>query len=92
MRFPQDGERGVLLFTATMTVVRNGRIQEVPFDTQSEAFGLGVKQGATLSTVPATDNERRKVRIGSETRSRMGVARLGPEYLGLTKLVHGGPS
>lgn len=60
----QDGERGVLLFTATMTVVRNGRVQEVPFDTQAEAFGLGIKQGATLSTVPARETEGRKVHRG----------------------------
>lgn len=52
----------MLLFTATMTVVRNGRVQEVPFDTQSEAFGLGIKQGATLSTVSAREAEGRKVR------------------------------
>lgn len=47
----QDGERGVLLFTATMTVVRNGRVQEVPFDTQTEAFDVGDKRGVTLPTV-----------------------------------------
>lgn len=54
----------MLLFTATMTVVRNGRVQEVPFDTQAEAFGLGIKQGATLSTVSARETEGRKVRSG----------------------------
>lgn len=56
----------MLLFTATMTVVRNCRVQEVPFDTQAEAFGLGVKQGATLSTVSARETEGRKVRIGGQ--------------------------
>ena len=49
-----------------MTVVRNCRVQEVPFDTQAEAFGLGVKQGATLSTVSARETEGRKVRIGGQ--------------------------
>lgn len=51
----QDGERGVLLFTATMTVVRNGRVQEVPFDTQTEAFDLRDRRGVTLPTVVARD-------------------------------------
>ncbi|CAM9521505.1 unnamed protein product, partial [Laminaria digitata] len=59
LQYLRDGERGVLLFTATMTVVRNGRVQEVPFDTQTEAFGLGIKQGATLSTGPARETEGR---------------------------------
>lgn len=54
-RFRQDGERGVLLFTATMTVVRNGRVQEVPFDMQTEALGLGDRRGATLPTVAARE-------------------------------------
>lgn len=49
----QDGERGVLLFTATMTVVRNGRVQEVPFDTQTEAFDWGDHRGVTLPTIAA---------------------------------------
>lgn len=54
-QFPQDGERGVLLFTATMTVVRNGRVQEVPFDTQTEAFDRGDRRGVTLPTVAARE-------------------------------------
>lgn len=45
----------MLLFTATMTVVRNGRVQEVPFDTQTEAFDLGDRRGVTLPTVAARD-------------------------------------
>lgn len=45
----------MLLFTATMTVVRNGRVQEVPFDTQTEAFDLGDKRGVTLPTVAARE-------------------------------------
>lgn len=45
----------MLLFTATMTVVRNGRVQEVPFDTQSEAFDEGDKRGVTLPTVAARE-------------------------------------
>lgn len=38
-----------------MTVVRNGRVQEVPFDTQTEAFDLGDKRGVTLPTVAARE-------------------------------------
>lgn len=38
-----------------MTVVRNGRVQEVPFDTQTEAFDRGDKRGATLPTVAARE-------------------------------------
>lgn len=45
----------MLLFTATMTVVRNGRVQEVPFDTQTEAFDLGDNRGVTLPTVAARE-------------------------------------
>ena len=46
----QDGERGVLLFTATMTVVRNGRIREVPFDTRTEVSEPSDRQGIPLLT------------------------------------------
>ena len=38
-----------------MTVVRNGRVQEVPFDTQTEAFDVGDKRGVTLPTVAARE-------------------------------------
>lgn len=38
-----------------MTVVRNGRVQEVPFDMQTEALGLGDRRGATLPTVAARE-------------------------------------
>ncbi|CAN0459065.1 unnamed protein product, partial [Ectocarpus sp. 12 AP-2014] len=55
LQYLRDGERGVLLFTATMTVVRNGRVQEVPFDMQTEALGLGDRRGATLPTVAARE-------------------------------------
>ncbi|CAM9189340.1 unnamed protein product, partial [Hapterophycus canaliculatus] len=53
LQYLRDGERGVLLFTATMTVVRNGRVQEVPFDTQTEAFDLRDHRGVTLPTIAA---------------------------------------
>lgn len=59
----QDGERGVLLFTASMTVVRNGMVQEVPFDTQTEAFSPRDKRGVTLPTVAAREAGGRKVKI-----------------------------
>lgn len=54
LQFEQDGERGVLLFTATMTVLRNGRTREVLFDTQAEAFDLDDRRGATLPTIAAS--------------------------------------
>lgn len=51
----------MLLFTATMTVVRNGRIREVPFDTQTDAFDPGDRRGVTLPTVAARETGGRKV-------------------------------
>lgn len=57
----QDGERGVLLFLATVTVVRNGRVREVLFDAQTEAFDRGDRLGVTLPTVAAKDVGDRKV-------------------------------
>lgn len=85
-RFQQNGERGVLLFTATMTVVRNGRVQEVPFDTQTEAFDLGDRRGVTLPTVAARETGGQKV---SEHQKRQGgfhVVRNAPKHVGLLTL------
>lgn len=61
----QDGERGALLFTATMTVVRNGRVCEVPFDAQTDSFDLRHK-GSLMLPAASTGNREstaRKVRV-----------------------------
>lgn len=62
VKLPQDGERGVLLFTASMTVVRNGRVREVPFDTQTETLkNPSERRGVTLPTVDTRETGGRKV-------------------------------
>lgn len=62
----------MLLFTATMTVVRNGRVQEVPFDTQTEAFYRRDRRGVTLPTVAAPREVGGGHKVNERSRRRIG--------------------
>ena len=46
-QYLRHGDRGILLFGATQTVIRNGRICEAPFDVQREVISRG-EPGVTM--------------------------------------------
>ncbi|CAN0004346.1 unnamed protein product, partial [Discosporangium mesarthrocarpum] len=50
LRYLREGERGSLHFMATMTVLRNGKVKEVPFGVQREVYRIG-EHGDTLPGV-----------------------------------------
>jgi hypothetical protein len=58
-QYLRHADRGILLFGATITVIRNGRVVEAPFDVQHEVITLG-EPGVTIpSTNCATASAAR---------------------------------
>jgi hypothetical protein len=57
LQYLRHGDRGILLFGATLTVIRNGRVCEAPFDVQREVISRGepgVTMPSSLTNAAAT--------------------------------------